>query len=319
MLLPECSYSQFLLNGSAVKTGPTEYQLTPNSGGKMGSIWNASKIDLTKSFDVVFDAYFGDKNSGADGMTFTIQQQSTNAGSPGGGLGAGGITPSLIVEFDTYQNGGDPSYDHIGISKNGVLNHGLVAAVQASNTSADIEDNKFHKISIKWDAPTKTLTVYFDCVLRATYTNDIVKNIFSNNPNVYWGFTAATGGAFNEHKIAGLHLGVKKEVQLCKGESAQVALDAGLSFNWTPSTGLSASNIANPLISPSSSTTYIVEVNTGCTGTRYDTVDVTVKSKPNVILSDKNICAGESTSFDAGAGFSSYAWSNKGTGAAQTT
>jgi gliding motility-associated-like protein len=312
-LFPGCVFSQFLLNGSATKTGPTEYQLTPKAGGKMGSIWNAGKIDLTKSFDVVFDAYFGDRDAGADGMTFTIQQQSTNAGSPGAGLGAGGITPSLIVEFDTYQNGGDPSYDHIGISKNGVLNHSLVAAVQASSTSANIEDNQFHKVTVKWDAPKKELTVYFDCVLRATYTNDIVQSIFGNNPNVYWGFTAATGGAFNEHKIAGLRLGVKKEVQLCNGDATQVALDAGLTFLWTPNTGLSANNIANPMISPNSSTKYIVEVTEACTGKRYDTVNVTVNNKPIVNLgNDTTVCGASSITLTATGG-GTYLWSTNST------
>ena len=38
-------------------------------------------------------------------------------------LGYGNITPSLIVEFDTWQNGWDPAADHISIQKNGVADH----------------------------------------------------------------------------------------------------------------------------------------------------------------------------------------------------
>ena len=38
--------------------------------------------------------------------------------------------------------------------------------------------------------------VFFNVVV-VNYYGNIVSDIFSNNPNVYWGFTAATGGANN--------------------------------------------------------------------------------------------------------------------------
>ncbi|MFZ9846644.1 MAG: beta strand repeat-containing protein [Flavobacteriales bacterium] len=50
-----------------------------------------------------------------------------------------------------------------------------------------------------------------------------------------------------------------------------------------------------------------------------DTIWITVNPKPDVTLADQNLCTGVSATFDAGSGFSSYAWSGNGSGSSQTT
>lgn len=45
---------------------------------------------------------------------------------------------------------------------------------------------------------------------------------------------------------------------ICRGNSVQVTASGALSYNWSPGTGLSASNIANPISSPTTTTTYTV-------------------------------------------------------------
>ena len=48
------------------------------------------------------------------------------------------------------------------------------------------------------DPATQTFTLDFDGYSNViSYTGDIVNNIFGGNPMVYWGLTAATGGANN--------------------------------------------------------------------------------------------------------------------------
>jgi uncharacterized protein (TIGR02145 family) len=87
---------------------------------------------------------------------------------------------------------------------------------------------------------------------------------------------------------------------------------AGLSYAWSPSTGLSASTIANPIASPASTTTYTLTVtnaSNGCTGTGTVTVTVnttqpTVNAGPN-----QSICSGQSVTLTA-AGANTYAWNN---------
>ncbi|MFO7722250.1 MAG: T9SS type A sorting domain-containing protein, partial [Bacteroidales bacterium] len=52
-----------------------------------------------------------------------------------------------------------------------------------------------------WDASTNTLTLVFDGTLLMTFSDDIVANIFGGNANVFWGFTAGTGAANNNHRV----------------------------------------------------------------------------------------------------------------------
>ena len=48
-------------------------------------------------------------------------------------------------------------------------------------------------------------------------------NIFSNNPNVYWGFTAATGGANNVQQFRVNALGVQlSDITICSYDTVQV-------------------------------------------------------------------------------------------------
>ena len=69
-----------------------------------------------------------------------------------------------------------------------------------------------------------------------------------------------------------------------------------ISYNWSPTTGLSNSSIQNPVASPTSTTTYTVSITdaTGCIST--DEVQVTVMSGPSINLSNEDICLGESSS-----------------------
>ncbi|RYY67592.1 MAG: T9SS type B sorting domain-containing protein [Chitinophagaceae bacterium] len=91
---------------------------------------------------------------------------------------------------------------------------------------------------------------------------------------------------------------------ICRGDSAQLTASGGTTYAWSPATGLSATNIANPKASPAATTTYTVTITGagGCTATR--TVTVTVNALPVVTLSAANpvICQGESTQLTATGG-----------------
>ena len=80
---------------------------------------------------------------------------------------------------------------------------------------------------------------------------------------------------------------------ICAGQtSAQLNASGGDNYQWTPTTGLSNPNIANPLASPATTTTYTVSVGiNGCTGRRKDSVTVEVKPAPALTVSpDTLIC-----------------------------
>ncbi|MFI5124183.1 MAG: PKD domain-containing protein [Chitinophagales bacterium] len=198
----------YIINGNAFQENCNCYTLTKDLNNQAGSVWNKNKIDLRQSFDYKFNVYLGCKDaSGADGIVFVLQPVGTSIGSSGQGLGFEGVSPSIGIPLDTWQNldFNDPAYDHIGIYKNGDLVNGtpntLAGPVPALNNSANIEDCQWHTFRIIWDAPTTTLSAEIDGVPRVQTKTDLVKDIFLNNPELYWGFSAATGGESNLQKF----------------------------------------------------------------------------------------------------------------------
>lgn len=192
----------YITNGSATQDNCNCYTLTRDVNTQSGSVWNATKINLNQPFDFWFNVYLGCKDAdGADGIVFILQTVASSVGTTGAGMGFGGVVPSIGITLDTWQNTdiNDPVYDHISIQANGNINHGtdLAGPVAASATSDNIEDCQWHVLRISWDPATKRLRAYFDNVLRVEATVDLVASIFNNDPGVYWGFSAGTGGSNN--------------------------------------------------------------------------------------------------------------------------
>ena len=266
----------FYLNGSAIASNDSCYQLTSDVNWQVGSIWNGEKVNLNESFLVAVNLFLGCKDEdGADGIVFGLQPLNTSIGTAGGDMGFGDVEPSLGVEFDNFQNVdyGDPIFDHIAIVRDGRMQHNipggtLAGPVQANVNNPNVEDCAYHKMEVAWDANTQTLSVFFDCELRLSYTGDIVNEIFSGDPLVFWGFTSATGGLNNIREICFSYTTFLDELAdqtLCPGSAIQLEAIGGTSYQWSPSEGLSDPNIANPIASPAETTLYTVEI-TGCVG-----------------------------------------------------
>lgn len=69
---------------------------------------------------------------------------------------------------------------------------------------------------------------------------------------------------------------------LCKGDSVQLFAKGGTQYLWSPATGVSNPNISQPILSPDSTTQYVVTISSNCTS--YDTLVVTVKPLPQVSI-----------------------------------
>ena len=85
-----------------------------------------------------------------------------------------------------------------------------------------------------------------------------------------------------------------------------------LTYNWTPATGLSATNIFNPVASPTTTQTYSVSATlNGCTSPT-DTVVVTVNPTPDPIISaaSANICANSVIPLTVSGTASTFTWSS---------
>lgn len=235
-LISICSQQLFAqtyqTNGSALNKGAGLVRMTAASiGNQTASAWSTTKIDLTQSFDMSFDMFFGCDNgaNGGDGMTFTFHNdpRALNAVGDGFGyLGVGGsaaLSPALSIEFDTYDgtaSGGSNELvaDHIAIDINGNVNNTTntftgtsgSTTVQAIQGGRDLENcasntTNYYTIRVRWtyiNATSQTLRLDEEGVTTMTYSGNLINTIFAGSPLVYWGFTAATGSASNEQWIA---------------------------------------------------------------------------------------------------------------------
>ena len=262
--------NDFNLAGNSTVSGD-EATLTLAQNGKKGMIWSDFKIDLDEDFSVEADLYFGTKNSGgADGIAFVMQPLSNDQGSLGGGMGYQGISPSIAIEFDTYYNGGvDPtSNDHAAIIKDGSLNVPNHSAFTPYNDLGNIEDGNYHRVIINWNVSTQTFSMTFDGSLKLSVVIDIKNTIFSGNAEVYWGFTAATGGLNNLQKVkfieycqtpfgcADLPEITTSSNNIVQGESIVLTSTSTVStFLWSDNSTLNTLSVQ-----PTSSTTYTLDI-----------------------------------------------------------
>ena len=257
LVMPSILFAQYQINGSATALSCNCYQLTANAGNLSGSVWNTNNISLTQPFDFTFDVYLGCSDAGADGMVFGLQPIGTGVGTSGGGMGFAGVAPSVGFYIDTYQNGSDfdPPADHFSINANGVILHdgGVNDYAGPASLPFNIENCAWHTLRVTWNPATQTLQGYIDGVFYLTYTGDIVTNVFSGNANVYWGMTAATGGATNLQQFC-TELNTEWATSLpdytCVGQAMQFS-DSTSSFgqvvgwSWDFGDG-GSSNVQNP-------------------------------------------------------------------------
>lgn len=101
-------------------------------------------------------------------------------------------------------------------------------------------------------------------------------------------------------------INVSPDQSICAGQSATLTATGATSYTWSPS-GNTSGTIT---VTPGSSTTYAVTGTNanGCSATNF--VSVTVNPLPVVNLSNLFICAGVSSTLNAGNPGSTYLWSN---------
>ena len=329
MLAPVCLAAQFFLNGEAVQLNDTCYQLTEARNNSIGSIWNPDKVDLSVSFEAIVQVYLGCKDAdGADGIVFGFQPVSTSIGGFGEGIGFQGIRPSLGIELDTWQNDNlaDPPYDHLAITRDGVLDHGssntLAGPVRLSSAQDNLEDCDWHELVVSWDAENRELEVYFDCALRLRYSGDLVNDIFGGDPEVFWGFTSATGGANNVHQVCFSYttfLDRLSDAVVCPGGQVRLRARGGVRYRWSPEAGLSDPRSPTPFAAPRQTTRYTVAIEDECGRTFFDEalVEVAGDSVFFELGPDTVLCEGDQLPVDVTTPTATYQWSDGRTDAAR--
>lgn len=194
--------SAFTFNGSA-QTLNNALRLSPSNG----SAFLSDSIDLGNKGSFSTNFQFQITNSGGfagggDGLVFVIQTQGNSAlGSGGCGMGYSGITPSVGIEFDTYQNSGDSDGNHIGINLNGSTGE----SVAYHNVPTSLNNGNIWHTWIDYDGTTDLMEVRLsETSLMPTdaqlfYLIDLPSIL--DTTNVFVGFTSATGDSYGNHDI----------------------------------------------------------------------------------------------------------------------
>jgi gliding motility-associated-like protein len=98
------------------------------------------------------------------------------------------------------------------------------------------------------------------------------------------------------------------DVNICPNSSTQLNASGAVSYLWTPSAGLNNDTIANPVASPTVTTTYIVTgtAANGCSAT--DSVTVSISNALTIFAgADVTICAGDTVTLSTSGGVT-YNW-----------
>jgi hypothetical protein len=190
-------------------------RLTSASDNNQGSVWHTTQQSVGVGFTTTFafqitnpggvNDYGG--NSGGDGLAFVIQNESSTAFPPslgGGDIGYNGISNSVAVEFDTYNNAtdnGDPSGNHISVQTCGILpnNWNHTYSLGATSAIPDLSDGSVHTASIMY--ADNLLHVYLDDAQVLNDSVDLASTLELNEGKAWVGFTAATGLAYENHDI----------------------------------------------------------------------------------------------------------------------
>lgn len=207
--------SDFQLNGSAATitnpAAPGNALRLTNSFSQKGSAFFTDSFALTSdtSFSTRFDfrisAPMGSADldgRGADGLMFVINTLPNTLGGAGGNLGYKGLTDSLGVEFDTWNNGAwdDFNGNHAGINLAGNMDSVVQAPV-----ATRMNNGAVWTAWIDYDGASNLLEVRLsDSGLRsalALLSLNVDLGSVLGAPNAFVGFSSGTGDATGYHDI----------------------------------------------------------------------------------------------------------------------
>ena len=104
-------------------------------------------------------------------------------------------------------------------------------------------------------------------------------------------------------------LQASNDLVLCLGKSAQLQATGAPKLNWQPFEGLNCTDCSDPIVTPKTTTTYVVQGTNEIGCSAYDTVLVTVIQPMNMVVNpNDSICIGQSSDLLA-SGATTYSWS----------
>ncbi len=186
------SSSQMALNGSTVING-SRLELTNLSSGAASSAFYTTPVDVT-GFTNQFTFQLSSGSGTGAGITFTIQGVSPTAvGSNGAGLGYAGITSSVAVKFDLYNDNGE-GVDSTDLFSGGA-NPTNIGSIDLTSSGVNLHSGDIMSVTMNYNGTTLAVTIT-DTVTGKSATHNYTVNIPSlvGGNVAYVGFTAGTEG-----------------------------------------------------------------------------------------------------------------------------
>lgn len=229
----------FAVNGSAA-VGPDahSYTVMPDAPLVHGSVMSEQRISLASAFAVSFQIYLGADDNGADGMAFVLHDDplgNAAIGGLGGSLGAMNIKNGVALQFDTFQNEGDPN--DIANDHTGFIATDTEVILSPVEDLGNIEDGAWHNVSVTWD--TTTLSATFDGQAAGTLNGDDLAQLLGGSGYAYVGVTASSGGLSEEANVRFVSLEATAE----SGVSVGLEGSGGGGGGLNPVTGDEGDNV----------------------------------------------------------------------------
>jgi gliding motility-associated-like protein len=263
-----CPTSTTLLNGTGTGTAPLSYSWSPSTGLTNPSIFNpVAKPNATTNYTLTVTDLYG--CTATDAMTVTVNPIPVVNAGPDATIG----TCASSMAFLNGTAVGSMPFTYTWTPGAG-LNNPLIANPQAHPSATTNY--------------TLTVTDTYGCS-----GSDVLTVVVDPLPTANAGANATIGS--------------------CPASTATLngsGTGTGITYQWSPSTGLSNPNISNPIANPSITTNYVLTVTDAYGCQAIDNVLVTVVPLPtiSVIPVNPSICTGGNVNLTASGGVS-YTWS----------
>ncbi|GIV34383.1 MAG: hypothetical protein KatS3mg031_1918 [Chitinophagales bacterium] len=101
---------------------------------------------------------------------------------------------------------------------------------------------------------------------------------------------------------------ITPDTEICVGESITLESQDGVQHFWSADSSLSCIHCPNPVATPAATTMYTLLLYNQYNCDTYDSVKITVRPLPDIVIQAENICQGDTTRLIASGGFI-YNWS----------
>ncbi len=221
------SLTTWTYNQNAFEALNSVIRLTDNVAGETGSAFLTAPVPLTAttSFNSYFRFKMGPSNAGGDGLAFVLQNAAAGAaavGTGGADMGFGGLTPSVVIEFDTYKNvASDPNANNVSL----ILNGANATHTATANPAFTMAASGMLYAWVDYNGGTQTISVYLaqSSTKPATALLTHAVDLFTQlGAQMYVGFSSATATSpeINEHDVYELDISTNGVPCACEGDSA---------------------------------------------------------------------------------------------------